>query len=596
LGGAAAQEPKTKPSKKIAVFRLRGLLTEAPRGMAWSLATDARGTLRGLLERLKKAAEDDNVAAAVVVLDQPILGWAQVQEIRAALKRLREAGKEIHCHLEEAGPGAYMVAAACNRVSIVPSGMLLLPGLAAEALYFKGLLDKLGIVADMQHCGAYKGAAEPLTRTEPSKEVREQMNRLLGDLYGQMVQLIAESRRLRPDEVRGLIDQAMLTARQAAAANLVDELSYRHEFIARVRKRFDGAELAKRYGRKTSPDLDFTSPFALFKLFGEMMKSGTKKGKNVIGLVYVDGVISTGRNTQTLFGEVIIGSTTLQGVLVNAAKDKNVKAIVLRVDSPGGSAVASDIICQATQVVRKAGKPVIVSMGNIAASGGYYVSTAADAIFAEPGTLTGSIGVVGGKLALGGLFDMIGITTHTYKYGRHADMFNMTRPFDEDERKVIVALMNDVYEQFKRRVVDGRGERLKGDIDELAGGRLYTGRQALAKGLVDQLGGLPESIQFAASKAKLTDYKIRIMPKPKTLIDYINEAFGMEDEEEDISLRARPDLLQWLKADPTLAGVIPAARRLAPEYLGCLVRMLWRIELLRREPVLTVVPDEWVIR
>jgi len=596
LSGEVLAEAKRASPKKIAMFRLHGPLFEAPRGMTFSLIGEHRGTLRELLVRLDKAVKDKEVRGVALWLDEPVLGWAQMQEIRVAVGRLREIGKDVHCYLASGSAGDYMVAAACNRISMAPSGTLGLVGISAEKMYFKGLLDKLGVVADIQHCGDYKSSGEPYTQTGPSKESIEQTNRLLGDFYAQMVDTIAQSRGLRPEEVRDAIDKGPLTARQAAAAGLVDELCYRHEFVQRVQKRFEGAKLAKRYGRKKAPELDFGSPFGFFKLLKGIMDPTARKGKNVIALVYVDGMIMTGKGGETLFGEVIAGSTTLQSALVKAAEDKTVKAVVLRVGSPGGSALASDVIHQASQVVRKAGKPLIVSMGDIAASGGYYVAAGADMIFAEPGTLTGSIGVVGGKVALSGLFDKIGISTHTYTFGRNAGLFNMTRPFDERERKVVMNLMNESYGQFKRCVVSGRGDRLKGDIDDLAGGRVYTGRQALAKGLVDKLGGMDAAIRHAAARAKVTDYQVRIMPKPKTLFDYITEALGMEDDEDEVSVGVRTDLLQWLQGNPAHAAGLSAARCLVPERFGCVARMLLRLDLLRREPVLMVTPDEWMIR
>ncbi len=593
--GGEVRAASKAPSPKIAVFSLRSPLVEAPRGMVLTLTDEDRGTLRELLTRFGKARKDKAISGVALLLDRPSLGWAQVQDIRAAIAGLREGGKEVHCHLSSGGPGSFMVAAACNRVSMVPSGTLGLMGLSAEGIYLKGLLDKLGIVADMLHCGAYKGSAEPLTRTGPSEEAQEQMNRVLGDLYNQMVETIATSRGLRADEVRDLLDRGPLTARQAAAAKLVDELSYRHEFIGEIRKRFKGAQLARSYGREKGPELDLTSPLGFFKLIKGMVEPSGKKGKDVIALVYVDGMINTGKSAETLFGDMLVGSTTLRSTLLKAAGDKTVKAVVLRIDSPGGSALASDIIYQASQVVRKAHKPLIASMGDVAASGGYYVAVGADAIFAEPGTVTGSIGVVGGKIALGGLFNMIGVTTHTYKFGKNADLYSMTRPFDDRQREVVMALMRDTYGQFKRCVTSGRGGRLKGDIDDLAGGRVYTGRQALDKGLIDKLGGLDQAIRAAAAKAKVTDYEVRIMPKPKTLFDYIGEMLGMESGDEDASKRSGAELLPWLRG---LAGVegIAALGRLAPSQTRALVRMLMRIELLRDEAVLTVTPEEWMIR
>lgn len=595
----ALAESKKKVVGKVATFRLRGSLVEMPRGMNLGLFDGQRGTLRSFLDRLDKASKDKEVVGVALLVDEVALGWGQVQELRSGIGRLRGAGKSVHCHVVSTGTGGYMVAAACDRVSMVPSGTLMLTGVSANAIYVKGLLDKLGIKGDMVHCGAYKGAAEPFTRTGPSKESREQMNRVLGDHYAQMVDAIAKSRRLQPRKVKEWIDKGPLKARDAVAAELVDKLSYRDEFLKEIHERFGDAKLARGYGREKGPEIDLASPFAFFSLIKEMMKPSQKRGKNIIALVYVEGMITGGRSGEMLLGDVMTGSDTLRSALLKAAADKSVKGVVLRIDSPGGSALASDVIHRATQVVRRAGKPLVASMGNIAASGGYYVAAGADAIFADPGTLTGSIGVVGGKIVFGGLLDKIGVSTHTYAFGRNADLFSMTRPFDDRERKVVMDLMTNVYDQFKQRVVDGRGKRLEGDIEALAGGRIYTGRQALAKGLVDKLGGLDDAIRFVAARAKLKDYNIRVMPRTKTLFDYLNETFGMGDDEDDVSARVAgglPPGLAWMKDDATLSGILPTLARLAPEQARALARMLWRIELLGRESALTVTPCELIVR
>jgi len=598
LLAAAADTRPAISTKKVAVFRLHGSIRESPKAFAFSLSMSDRRTLYELVQRLGKAARDPDVAAVAFFLDEPSLGWAQVQELRAAGGRLRSSGKEVHCHLATADERGYMVAAACNRISLVPSGDVSIIGLAAEGLYFKGLLDKLGIVADMEHCGAYKASGEPYTRTGPSKEVQEQMQSLLGDLFEQMVEAIAQSRGLTPERVRELIDRGPLPARHAAGARLVDDLSYRDEFVRDLQRRFPEAELIGNYGRQKSPELDLASPFAFFKLLKDAMEPTKKRGKNEIALVYLDGIIMTGTNEESFFDELISGSTTIRRALLEAADDENIKAVVLRVDSPGGSALASDLIYQAVQVVRKAKKPVVVSMGDTAASGGYYVASGADFVFAEPGTITGSIGVIGGKIALGGLFEKIGITTYTHKFGRHADLFALSRPFDEHQRKVIRDLMTETYDQFKRCVTNGRGDRLKGDIENLAGGRVYTGRQSLQKGLIDRLGGINEAILHAAGQAQLADYQVRILPKPKVFFEYILQALGLAPEEEDDegSQKAEFGRLGWYRTDTSLSQAIPLLSRLAPAQTRAVVRMLFRIELLRREPVLMVTPQEWLIR
>ncbi len=273
------------------------------------------------------------------------------------------------------------------------------------------------------------------------------------------------------------------------------------------------------------------------------------------------------------------------------------KALILRVDSPGGSAVASDVICEAANAFKKTGRPFIVSMGNVAGSGGYYVSCLADSIFAEPGTITGSIGVVGGKIVTKGLFDWAGITTHEYKRGQHADIMNTNRVFSEEERKVISAMMNRVYDEFKGKVTQGRGEKIKGELESLAGGRVYTGEQAIKIGLVDQLGGFADAVKYAASEADLTgDYDLRMFPKPKSLIDVLSEAFGgSEKEDQFISTHIASQGRMRLATLPEIATGLEMLRRIDPAKAQVMENFLIQVELLGQEGVLLLSPTATMV-
>jgi protease IV len=579
---------------RIAVFRMHGPLTEAPPAFDFGLDMEPRRSLHELLERFGKAKRDPNIKAVVLTFEKPVLGLGQLQEIRSALKELRAADKDVYCYLEEAGMGIYALASVASKVVMVPSGELRLMGVHLEQAYFKGLLDKIGLEADIEHVGAYKGAGEPFTQTGPSPEAQEMIEWLIGDIYEQFVETIAEGRQRTPDEVRSLIDNGPYTAKKALEAKLIDEIAYAGDFAESLRDRYGlGVEFVHNYGAKKGPELDFSSIFTLVRSLGEMMSKARVSARPAVAVVYVDGMIVTGRTEEGLFGSSgTVGSTTLRQELTKAREDDTIRAVVLRVDSPGGSALASDIIWHASNELRDK-KPLIVSMGNVAASGGYYVSVGSSTIFADPGTLTGSIGVVGGKLITKGLWDWLGVSFHETKFGRNADLYNTNRPFDDREREIVRKYMQEVYDDFTDRVVQGRNDRLKKDIDELAGGRVYTGRQALANGLVDRLGGLQDAIRFAAGEANISDYDTRLLPEPKNFMDLLLESMTGKRDEDGHEIRYS---LGWTLKTPAIAELLPVLERLDPLRARTVLRSLLRIELLSRETALLILPAEITLR
>lgn len=588
----AADRPAA--TKKIAAFRLTGPIRETPPPelAMFDLQEERPQGLSDLLQRLKKARQDADVVAVVLTLDNPQVGWAQIQELREAVLKLRAADKEVYCHGESIGLGAYMLASAATRISVVPTGSVDLAGLYSENAYIKALLDKIHVEADMVHVGDYKAAAEPLMRDGPSEASREQMNWLLDDLYAQLVDIVARGRNLQPDQARRIIDEGPFSAARAKEAKLIDAVEHRDEFLQHVEKKHGKAtKLVHNYGARKGPEVDFSSPFAFFKIIGEMMQQAKTGDKPVIAVVYIDGMIVAGRSEEELFGSRTAGSTTIRAALDKARKDEDVKAVVLRVDSPGGSATASEIMWHAARQCAKA-KPLVASMGNVAASGGYYASVAADTIFADPGTITGSIGVVGGKIVTKGLWDWMGVSFHEMKRGRNADIENTNRKWDDREREIVMRDMNEVYGVFASRVKDGRGKRLKGDFEKLAGGRVYTGRIAIDRGLVDRLAGLEDAIKFAAEEAGVSDYEIRVLPRPKNFLELLMKGFGVDQDDEDGDSVAAA---RWPVASPAMQWLAPALQQLGPERSRMVVRWLLRLDLLRRERVLTVLPTEMLI-
>jgi len=483
-------------------------------------------------------------------------------------------------------PGQYMLASAASQVVMLPTGQLALMGLYGEGLYFKNLLDKFGCQADIIHCGDYKSAGEPFYLTGPSKAAQEQENRIFDSIYEQMIACIAESRKLSESDVKGLIDRGILHASEAKEAKLIDHVMYREDFKKALHKRYgDDVQIVFDYGEEKAPEINFDNPMAIFevmqKLFGQDEEE-EEADDSAIGIVYVDSMITSGRSQQGFFGSNS-GSDTVRRAIEKAAEDDSIKAVVLRVDSPGGSAIASEVICEAIERCKEK-KPVVASMGNVAASGGYYVSCLADAIVADPATITGSIGVVGGKFVTKGLWDWIGVTSHEYKRGARADIMNSNRPFAAEERDFISGVMDRVYDEFKSRVTAGRGKKLKGDLDKLAGGRVYTGTQALEIGLVDDLGGFMDAVRLAAEKADISSYELRIFPKPKTFMDMLMEAVtgGGDKDEVEAKLGAA-----WL-ALPAIQQALPMIEQLDPRKATAVKRALMQVDLLNRDGVMTL--------
>ncbi|HWL91999.1 MAG TPA: signal peptide peptidase SppA [Phycisphaerae bacterium] len=575
----------------VARFKIKGPLAEQPdaMGLAALLGDEAPPNMFDLLEKLKKARSDDNVKAVIFDIDSASLGVAQIQELRAQFEALEAADKEVWVLTEGLDNGGLMLGSAASQLILVPSGEVVIHGLYGEALYFKNLLDKIGFKADILHCGDYKSAGEPFYRTGPSDADKEQTNRLLDSMFETWITETAKSREISPDQMRAHVDKAIFSSKEALEAKLVDKLMYREDFVKAIKNRYgDDVKVNSNYGGPKAPEIDFDNPFAVFKLLGDVMKTPDASTEPAIAVVYVESMITSGKTEHGLFGGVSnAGSDTVRKAIAQAAEDDNVKALVLRVDSPGGSALASDIICEAAERFRKTDRPFIVSMGNVAASGGYYVSALSDTIFAEPGTITGSIGVVGGKIVTKEFWDWVGVTGHEYKRGKRADIMNTNRPWDEEERAVMMDMMNRIYGDFKDRVLAGRKDKLKKEIDKLAGGRVYTGAQALDLGLVDKLGGLNDAVKYAAAEAEVSDYELRVFPRPKTFMDVLGEIFGgKEKDEEFVDNTMR--LGQTFLRQPAVASMLEGVKAVDPQKARKIVQFLIQMELFSHERVLMV--------
>ncbi len=574
------------PKARIAVFRLSATVKETPTEEVFNFGGETPTPLLTLIERLDKAAGDPAVKAVVLLLDGAQIGAAQVGEIRQAFDRLRAAGKEVFGHADTISSlGQYALLTGAGRVSAVPTADLWITGIFAESPYLRGMLEKIGVKPDFLTCGDYKSAAEMFMRDGPSKEAESMQNWLLDSLYDTLVSRVAASRKVSPELVKAWIDSGPHSAEKAKELGMLDAVEHRQDLEAHLKKTYgDDVVIDRKYGKKGEPKLDASSPFGLLKFWGELLGAAkpADKKKAAVGVVYVDGPIMVKKSeTSTLFQDQSATSTALRKALDDAAADDSIKAVVLRVDSPGGSAVASEIILDATRRV-KAKKPFTVSMGNVAASGGYYVSCAADTIFADEATITGSIGVVSGKLALAGLYDKLGVTFKASRRGQNSGMLASGDAFTPSERLKMQSWMDEVYGVFKGHVTTIRGGRLKKPIDDLAGGRVYTGKQALELGLVDKLGTLHDAVKFAADAAKLTDYDVRVVPHPKTFLERLLDE-SSDDDRTDLNIAAPPSFL--------LNQAMPFLKALDPSRAETVRSTLGRLELLHREGVILMMPE-----
>ncbi|HEU4402306.1 MAG TPA: signal peptide peptidase SppA [Candidatus Polarisedimenticolia bacterium] len=459
-------------------------------------------TFADLVDLFRRAAADDRVQAIVARVTLNDLGWARLQELRDAMEEFTESGKTLACHAEILTTREYFLASACGTLDLPPSGIFAAPGIAAQVEFYKGALSKIGIEADIEHVGAYKSAAEPLTREGMSSPAREQLDAILDAVYGVILDGVAEDRGLGRDHVRALLDRGLLSPDQAREGGLVDDLSYYDEVLDEVKEAVEG-------GAHEVDEDDYLRD----------VRARRRPGRERIAVVYATGTIVDGESEQSGLMGRMLGSDTLVEALKEAREDRAVKAVVLRIDSPGGSAPASDAIWREARRLRS-GKPLVVSMGDVAASGGYWIALGADAIVAQPLTITGSIGVVGGKFYVKPFYDWIGLTKQILKRGRNADLFTDYSRFTEEQRSLVRLSMTSLYRQFLARAAEARKKSVT-EIDHLGQGRVWTGSQGVQNGLVDDLGGLAEAIALAREMAHLPEGRqvgIDIYPKRHGLL------------------------------------------------------------------------------
>lgn len=513
-----AQDGVAASSAHIAHLRLAGEVLDSPPGfMLWASPEESH-TLRNWLHRLAEARQDDSITAVALEVESPRMSWSQARELADAVSRLAEV-KPVHCYLPDGSTTSYLVASAGSELAMDPIGSLMLTGVAAEAFFYRGTLDLLGVEPQFVQAGRYKGAAEPLTDTEPSEQMREVFNWILDDLYDQLCEHISRQRGIEVAQVREIIDRGPFTAIEARRDRLVDSLVTRIDWRDHVASVLTDSTAdivwVENYASPDETTPDFSNPFALLRMIMEGPSEDPVRDPT-IAIIHVDGMIVTGHSGDGLFGQSLVGAKTLTDNLERVRRDERIKAVVLRVNSPGGSAVASEHIYQAVRRCARE-KPVIASIGGVGASGGYYVALGADRIIADPPAIVGSIGVVGGKLTMTGLLDKIGVNAVQFTRGRNAGMWS-SRAWTQAETERISSMIQRTYNVFIRRVLDSRGERIE-DIDAVAQGRIFTARQGVENGLIDSLGGMREAVVAAQEAAGLDKSYFITLPKPRTLMD-----------------------------------------------------------------------------
>jgi len=495
----------------VLVWKIDGPIPERSSPDLFNLTSAFRApSLANLYRGFRAGLDDSSVRGVAVYLQSSRIGFAKAEELRRQLAAYTDAGKFVECYFESVGEGtngslAYYLASACDQIHLAPIGGVNLLGLYTSSPFFRGSFDKLHVEPEAFAIGEYKSAGETYTRTDYSEPAKEALDALFDGWYDLLVEGIATGRDLQPDHVRDLIDGAPYTAQEALDLGLVDQLDYPDQFKERIQTLAGG-----------SPRL------VRLETFGQAPSFGGQK----LAVVFALGTIVRGSGgADPWTDEISTGSDDLARTLRDLRDDDSIPAVILRIDSPGGSALASDLILREVELLA-AEKPVIVSMSDLAASGGYYIAAKADRIVAEPGTITGSIGVISSRFATSGLEqDLLGITRDDIARGAHAGLWADPRPMDDERSTIVRKMMQPVYDAFVQHVADGRGLSVE-EVDAMARGRVWLGRDAQRLGLVDELGGLDRAIALAKELAELDpDEPIHLAyyPAPRSWLDLFVE-------------------------------------------------------------------------
>lgn len=485
----AGEIPEIRPSDPFAQFFKRNVMT-----------------LKEITDSIRYSAIDDRINAVIINLHAPEIGWAKAEEIVSAIKDFKKTTtKPIVSYYEVAENLEYYIASETNEIYSAPTGVLVLNGLRAEIPFFKGLLEKLGIQAELEHIGEYKSASDIFTRDSISDAHKEMVSWLLDGLQNTLLEQVKKNRNIPKEELIKLINYGFFDSKRAEKLNLINGTMYWNDLKDKFLK---GERNEKR------------EKIVFAKRYYKDIKDNLRGRGRKIALIYAVGTIVIGGGED---GETI-GSDSLTEWINEASNDDSIKAIVMRVDSPGGDGIASDAIWKEVKIAKNK-KPLIVSMSDVAGSGGYYISMAANSIVAHNTTLTGSIGVISGKFFINGLFEKLGIHIELIKKADNADLFSMQSHFTEEQKKIIEENLNEFYKVFINKAAEGR-KLTPEEIDKVGRGRVWTGKQALNIKLIDMIGGLNDAIELAKKKAKIPaaeKVNLIIYPKRKSFIKALLE-------------------------------------------------------------------------
>jgi protease-4 len=543
------------PSNTTLVLRVGGDLSEvAPADVVGYLRGVRTPTVRSVVDNLRKAKADARVHAVMLKptgFESPF--WGKVQEIRDAVLDFKKSGKPVYAYLEYGGDREYYLATAAEKIYLMPAAPLNLTGVATYELFLRGTLDKMGAYPDLHHIGDYKTAVNTFTEkgyTPPHKEMDQSLNR---DLYEQIVRGIADGRKKNEAEVQRLFDEGPFLPEDALRAGLIDDVAYEDQVDEKLRAGEQRRQI----------DSDEYSRISLSSL-------GLNRGPRV-AVIYAAGAITGGRSGFDPINGGVVGSDTLIDYIRQARRDSSVRAIVLRIDSPGGSATASDAIWRELMIAKneRSDRPLVASMSDLAASGGYYIAMPAQVIVAQPSTLTGSIGIFGGKVVTGGTYEKLGAHIESTSIGRNAEINSPARPFNPGELKKLQEQLQAFYDQFVEKAADSRHSTPE-QIDALAQGRVWTGRQAKQNHLVDELGGLDRAIAIAKQRAKIpaeNDVELVIYPPRKSFYELLSDQFSGSSETAAVSAWLNANLskgeLEVLKAIRSPLGLFRPGELLA---------------------------------
>lgn len=480
---------------------------QAPQQPLLKLVGGPAVTVTDIVEGLDRARTDPRINGVDLRVSESTMNMAKIQEIREKILELNRAGKFSVAQLEFATNRSYYLASACQTVFLLPKSVLLVRGMMASTTFFRGALDKLGIYPDLYHIGEYKNASNVFTEKKYTQAHREATEALLEDWYSEFLRGVAEARRLKPEDVKTTVEKGPLASQEALAARLVDQLGYADQEREFVNQKNHGSTNRLR--------------------LREYLRRTERQSRLKLAVIYAAGLILPGRSGNDPLGESVMGSDTIAEQFSRARDDASIKAVVLRVDSPGGAAFSSEVIRRELEITKRL-KPVVVSMSDVAASGGYWISMSANKIVAEPGTITGSIGVIAGKFNLRGLFDKLGLSTDYVATTENATLEWPLQSFTPAQRESLLRLMRDDYDSFVRRVAEDRHLKIEA-VERIARGRVWTGERARELGLIDEIGGLHTAIAEAKKLARIPQGKkvsLVFLPPPKSLFERIIDLLG----------------------------------------------------------------------